>query len=419
VETPSLPGVIEGAVNEYVIYDPRGEVFRFEVTDWAGISSCADFHVERTAFAPSRDLLLVDDFRAEFRTGWADGNGVAPSDMEHDLFWFDMLEGVADFRGWDDVIDVFMHTQLSLPKLLDYRAIVWSVSTGFLDGRPDQSLLPRLIRYGPEVPQPGPNEPTAGILAQYLRGGGLIMIVGWYPLSGAIDGGRFALGTPRFPLVYKYELDGDQDGNYDDQTGSFVGDESFPNRDLCVSAVDYTNLFAPLIRTTDENGCGRIFDFELDENLRSAEPIDAGFPSLTLRPEAAGPGRAYESEGLQSELYNPQYFSFCHFSEYMSRACFEPIYGIVSVDHTAATNGSPVAFWTSASPEPGPRSAVFGVPLVYSTNGGWRGSPSDSLPVAHHVVEDGLAPVGSDDVFHVLGVEIHVELAGAELRDDP
>lgn len=368
VETPSLPLEVAGVLPGHPISNTRGEVFRFEATDWAGLSSCVTFDIARIDYAPSRDILLVDDFRAEHSSGWAGTNGFAPSDAEHDQFWEAVLADVEGFNVPTDVIEVNVYTTISWLKFLDYRALVWSVSTGGLDGRPDQSLLSTLIRFRPEWEQFGPQlEPTAGFLAQYLRAGGLIVITGWYPLFGALEGRHFPGYTPRFPLVYKYELEGDQDGNYIDQNlaGEFVGDESFPYRDLCVNVVDYTNPYEPTTRTEADNLCGRDFDREIDEALRQATSIDPGFPLLTLRPEVAGPGRGYAEGGLLSELYNPDYFNLCPFSEYTTRTCFEPIYGVGAVDPLAVTQGSPAAFWTSASPTASVRSAVFGVPLVF------------------------------------------------------
>jgi hypothetical protein len=367
VEVDGLPDRIEGMVPDHVVIDPQGEEFRFQVVDWSGIGSCAAIAVTPVAYAPSRDLLLVDDYRAEFATGWEGSNGSLPSDAEHDAFWEETLADVTDFDPMGDVIEVDDLYPLTPAQLLTYRSVVWSVSTRFPAGRPDLSLLTKLIRFRPEGATGPELDPTAGLLAQYLRAGGLLLIAGAYPLAGVADGARFPYGTPFFPMVYKYELDGDQDGDYSEQilSGDFVGDESFAYRDLCVNAIDYTNILPSLARNQLDNGCARQVDRSYDENVREAVPVDMDFPRLELRAEVSGPGRAFETEGLQAEIYNPLHFEFCPFSEYSERACFEPVYAVGAADPRAATQGSPVAFWTSASPYGGPRSAVFGVPPVY------------------------------------------------------
>jgi hypothetical protein len=110
--------------------------------------------------------------------------------------------------------------------------------------------------------------------------------------------------------------------------------------------------------------------------MRGAIPIDPKFPRLDLRPEAAGPGRAYREEnyGLDVELYNTQYFlDWCATVPRSPRGCFEPIYGIDCLDNTEVTYGEPVAFWTStyadrysdAANSVPARSAVFGFSPVY------------------------------------------------------
>jgi hypothetical protein len=112
--------------------------------------------------------------------------------------------------------------------------------------------------------------------------------------------------------------------------------------------------------------------------MRDAQPLDPNFPALTLRPEVAGPGRAYapEAQGIDAEVYNPSYFRTGQACPYVPppRGCFEPIYALVCRDTSERTYLQPVAFWTGvyagvvAQDIPGAvgaRSAVFGFPPVY------------------------------------------------------
>ena len=83
--------------------------------------------------------------------------------------------------------------------------------------------------------------------------------------------------------------------------------------------------------------------------MRAAAPLDFNFPRLELRPETAGPGKAHapENQGLNVEVYNPQYFfDDCLYIQ-GSRDCFEPVYGLECLYTSEPTFMQPVAFWTS------------------------------------------------------------------------
>jgi hypothetical protein len=110
--------------------------------------------------------------------------------------------------------------------------------------------------------------------------------------------------------------------------------------------------------------------------MRHGIPIDPHFQTIELRPEAAAEGKAYDpvTRGLDTEVYNPQYFfDLCQYTPASARECFEPIWGLGCLDANEPTYNQPVAFWTSAFADRvaeapgavGARSVVFGFPPVY------------------------------------------------------
>ena len=182
----------------------------------------------------------------------------------------------------------------------------------------------------------------------------------------------------RYPIIFKYELEGKQDEA--PNLAAPVGDLSFAYRELCLETLDFA-LQSPTLRRVGKQYCridgirphgGVASNSGHDDTMREAIPLDPNFPTLTLRPEAAGPGQWFEADhlGLDAEVYNPQYFRapFCQWVPRETRPCFQPVYGLECFDTLEPTYHAPIAFWTSAfadrvSDAPGAvaaRSIVFG-----------------------------------------------------------
>jgi hypothetical protein len=200
------------------------------------------------------------------------------------------------------------------------------------------------------------------------------MLAGRHPVQHAIN--RTIAGGPRFPFIWLYELEGDQD-QPPTATTTPVGDLSFAYRELCLESMDYAYVRIPLWRRpareycpvayTARGFCGPCrseapyFESGLStsdrlDTMRQALPLDLAFPVLELRPEAAGPGMwfAPDVRGVDCEVYNPFYFqrgsgkpgSCPHVAP--PRACFQSIYGLGCLDTTEPVYNQPIAFWTSA-----------------------------------------------------------------------
>lgn len=330
--------------------------FNVEVIDNSSAKSRVEIKVNVVQFTMARNLLLVDDFNLK-STGIAATGGAVPSDAELDQFWKDMLDDVGGFSFQDDAIQVRAGDPVSIVKLADYKTIIWDAYGDYNMASSARPKLYDLIHFRSKDPTKGA---TSGkiqpnLLALFVKAGGRLMLCGSQPMTQAITIEGFFTTAERYPFVFKYELEGDQDGNYSDQvqSGAYVGDRSFPYRDACVNVLDIAYPGNSELRDATKNGCGVTQLRNVDprtNGLREALPIDPAFPRLTLRPEVAGSGRTYapDKRGLNAELYNPPYFKDCTFSEIRNpRACFEPVYGNGCLDQSSVLYNAPVAFWSN------------------------------------------------------------------------
>lgn len=361
-------------------------VFTVEVIDNSGFCSRVEIKVNIVQFTFNEEILVVDDFQPDHNNGagWnGSDHGILPNDAEHDAFWLDMLSHVQGFDPGEDVIEVDPGSEIRLDKVANYKSIIWSVysdkSTRILDNLP---LFYQFTRYRPKNPT-GTSGGSAGkirpnVLALFMAAGGKVLITGTHPVANVIN--RSLAPSIKYPLIFLYELEGEQEGTPD--IAERLGDESFGYLDLCVDVLDFSelpererrnaSLYCPMVtdRGTNEN-------FGRDHTMREAYPLDENFPRLVMRMEAAGAGKAYHpsARGIDTEIYNPHYFfDSCEHTPSQPRDCFQPIYGLVSLDTAEPTYRQPIAFWTSQFADrvpdgipgaQGARSVVFGFPLVY------------------------------------------------------
>jgi len=377
--TPFAHGVARTPLRTYFF---GTHTFHLEVIDYYGFCTRAEIRLNYIQYAPTRDLLLVDDFATDksASAGWDNptGNGILPSDEEHDQFWLDMLDNVSGFDPALDAIEVTGSTPIPLTVLADYKNIIWSVSTDVAQssGLP---LLYEYLRYRQKEPPPGTTR--AGVrepnpLALFMEAGGHILINGRHPLTTTIN--RTFAPASRFPFMFPWDQEGNQD-QFPDLEPPFLGDESFAYLHLCLATMDFAIPSTALLRNNNYvcsvQSLRPVTSTSIrDDGMREAIPLDPWFPRLELRVETAGGTKAYSPSrrSYEAEVYNPQYFiDNC---VYVIRAmrCFEPIYGLQCLNTSSATYNAPVAFWTSAFENAGgapgmvaARSAVFGFPLVY------------------------------------------------------
>ena len=222
-----------------------------------------------------------------------------------------------------------------------------------------------------------------------MQAGGHVLLAGSEIATTTIDARSFVRGIV-YPIIFRYELDGDQDGTYvagGNDVGHYgVGEESFVYRDCCLNVLDIAYVGNPITSVRrpphqpTSRGCpvDMIRDHDAGKDgLRKCAPIDAhySFPLLELRPEVASSGKVFHSSaaGLWCDVYNPPYFAeICDFAEATPpRTCFEPMYALHCRNLSSKIYGAPVAYWTSAYEDRVPaggvaaRSAVWGFHPVY------------------------------------------------------
>ena len=332
--------------------------FYVEVIDNSGYTSRTGVTVNIVPFTFGKSVLLVDDYDEATNAGFDLTNGGAPSDEEHDAFWEEMLSDVRSFDPTADIIEV--EDELPIQAVADYKSVIWDAYAGY-NVRSGISLLPDLVRFIPSDPSLGGGQVSGkvkpNIVALYMAAGGHVLICGEQPMTATIN--QAILGSPGFPLIFRYELAGDQKSPYDDSDvgEKGVGDDSFAYQECCLNVLDISAIAnVKLIRNSKAHTCPvkTIRDHSVvTDGLRSALPLDelSGFPLLELRPEVAAPGKTYapENRGLVNDVYNPPYFEqVCgRFTETTPpRSCFEPIYGHGCLNQSSLIYNAPIAFWT-------------------------------------------------------------------------
>jgi hypothetical protein len=351
--------------------------FYVEAKNESGFKSRLGVKFNFVPFTMERNLLLVDDFYENpAACGIAQTNGALPCDDEHDAFWEDVLQNVEGFDPLVDVVEVGRAAPLPIEKLAQYKTVIWNVYGGYSLLETVLPMLHDWIGFVPDRPGQAPGGAVrVNYLALYNAIGGHVLICGMQPMTMVLN--RQLTPNARYPFIFQYELEGDQDGSYEDQIDDPVGDHSFACREMCLDVLDIAYSSLGSLRNSGQNGCGvdhiRAVDARL-EGLRECMPVDADFPPLTLRSEVAGPGRFYEESraGFNSELYNPPYF-VCGSLPIGPEDCFEPIYGHGCLDLNSVIYNAPVAAWSSRFADVVPevsggvaaRSAVWGFAPYY------------------------------------------------------
>ncbi|HEU4928514.1 MAG TPA: hypothetical protein VFU38_01690 [Candidatus Krumholzibacteria bacterium] len=420
-EVDYTPFISSVAVTPPRAFNFGTHTFTAEVIDNSGFCSRIEVKINIIRFTGVRNLLIVDDYRADEvpgQSGWAVTNGGVPNDAEHDQFWIDMVSNLEGFDSSVDMIQTSQDRELPLTTIATYKNIVWSVF-GDLDTKnlSDLPLLYTFIQYRSKRPPPntgGACSPTGGVSGKVLpnyvglamQAGVHMLIAGNHPAQNVVP--RFGTFSVRFPVIPLYEL---EPGNV--QTGSGPdpedlanppGDLSFGYRELCLEVIDYGIMTTQRVR--GGTGANRRYcavqpawrspnaSSRREDGMRSGIPADLNFPPISLRPETADPGRLFapESQSIDVEVYNPEYFRLGQACQYVPapRPCFEPIYLLGCLDTEEKTYQQPVAFWTSTYKDVvaddipnavGARSAVFGFPPVYF-------KPGEVKPAIEYILFD-------------------------------
>ncbi len=365
--------------------------FFIEVIDNSGFKSRVEVRVNIVPFTMESDLLLVDDWLEGFESFQATG-GITPSDAEHDSFWEYVLGTVKGFNPNVDVFELNVGGRNDLPiqVLAKYKNIIW-IATGSPSGEAGAFLDQMITFPDPEGGASG-GKISPNLVALYMAAGGHIMLAGNQIMTMVIN--PPVMGTLNlFPIIFRYELTGDQDGTYTTPPNEVgivgVGEASFAYDECCLNVLDLTYLQNQnQVRQQTSTGGQRCPVNLIRDNSRSrdgmrqAVPIDVatgdGFPQMDLRPEVSNPGLFYANTGLVVDIYNPEYFATMTpcggVTETIPyRDCFQPIYGNGCDNTSSLIYNAPVAFWTrqfetriaDAPGAIGARSVVWGFHAVY------------------------------------------------------
>jgi hypothetical protein len=275
-----------------------------------------------------------------------------------------MASKVNGFDPRADMEDVTGQLSEGVPldKLADYKSIVWSVRGGITSDGTQQNFHD-LVKYRPKAGEQPSGKQQPNSIALFMAAGGHMMVCGHQPLSMVIDRQYTPKGV-RYPIIWKYEVDLVRHSQKNPPTPEMVanppGDQCLAYLDMCVETMDIAvsdfryrrdgDIICSVARL-DQRFIppGDYVEYRRTRSMRAAVPLDFNFPRLDLRPETAGPGKAHAPDklGLETEVYNPQYFfDDCLYTQ-ASRDCFEPVYGLECLYTAEPTFMQPVAFWTS------------------------------------------------------------------------
>jgi len=353
--------------------------FILEVKDNSGFKTRATAVVNVVPFTMERSVLVIDDWEENSR-GFTVTRGILPNDREHDAFWVYVLDDVLDFAPSVDMLHLEgAITSVPIHLIAKYKTVIWNaIGSNATSGG---SALGEYIKFNDPAFLGPEDKITPNIVELFMEAGGRVLLCGQEIMTTAINR-RFAPGVS-FPLIFRYELMGDQDGSYQQSIVGVrgVADNSFAYDDCCLDVTDIAYSQNPNARRRPPQGCPvnavRTYD-RRTEGLRACVSVDQqyGFPRLELRPEVANLDRAYHESrrGLVCDIYNPPYFSaLCSSLPELSlgRSCFQPMYTLECLDSSSPIFGAPVAFWTTrhatrvASNGVAARSAVWGFEPVY------------------------------------------------------
>ncbi|UCG52269.1 MAG: hypothetical protein JSW58_01560 [Candidatus Latescibacterota bacterium] len=370
-------------------YEFDSHTFHIEVVDNSGFTSRTGVRVNVVPFTMTKNVLLIDDWE-ERSPGFDRTNGGLPSDTEHDEFWADMLADVDEFDPSVDMIEV--QDDLPINALADYRTLIWVATAAY--NSTTGSLINEIIQFvDPDVPAGG-GKTNPNIVSLFMSAGGHVLLCGEQVMTASINRISFLPNNAAFPLIFRYELTSDQDGEYEDSDigERGVGEESFPYQDCCLNVLDiaYIRSITAVRRTLVQSCAVNMVRSHSQKNdgLRYTIPMDDkyDFPQLELRDKVGGPGRWYDENvsGLNCDIYNPLYFAdvekgleltgVCNdVAELIpARECFKPMYGNGCLNPSSLIYGAPVAFWTLTYEDRVPdaggvaaRSAVWGFHPVF------------------------------------------------------
>lgn len=228
--------------------------FHVEVIDNSGYTSRIGVRVNIVPFTMRKSLLFVDDW-VENSPGFGLTAGGLPSDAEHDAFWVEMLD---DLEGFDPAVDVMeLDDDLPINVLADYRTVIWNATAAY-NGTTGSSINDVIRFVDPDIPQTG-GKTSPNVLALFMAAGGHVLLTGEQVMTASVNRNSFSPATPAYPIIFRYELTGDQDeGGYQDSRVGYwgVGEQSFSYNECCLNVLDIAYIrVVTAVRRTQINVC--------------------------------------------------------------------------------------------------------------------------------------------------------------------
>jgi len=303
---------------------------------------------------------------------------------------------LSEVDGFDPTVDVLeVQSEVPLTAFAEYKALIWVAAAQY--NSDTGSFITNVLKFVDPEEQASTGKTVPNTVALFMSAGGKVLLVGEQIMTTSIRRDSFDPVAPVFPIIFRYELSGDQDGDYESSDVGVrgIGDESFAYQDCCLNVLDIGYIANRLlIRRSGKQGCPinvvrTAPQSGKDDGLRAAIPDSTAnpiFPQLTLREECSADGKWYaeNSLGLNCDIYNPPYFAnvgkgggdtgLCNdFAEIIpGRSCFEAIYLNGCFNKNSKIYKAPVAFWTGTFKDRvpdaggvGARSMIMGFHPVY------------------------------------------------------
>ncbi len=242
-----------------------------------------------------------------------------PSDDEHDAFWKEML---ADVHGFDPSTDVFQITdEIPLTAFSDYKSAIWVATAAY--NATTGSFINQVIRFiDPSAPATT-GKSTPNIVALFMSAGGHVLLVGEQIYARRSTARSFQPTSPVFPLIFRYELARDQDGDYEESDVGVrgTGEDSFRIPGLLRERPRYRVHLEPpehpqgerRARVSGEHDPARsaVAAGTTGSAWRSRWTRSTSFRRSTSVPRwaARDAGSPRTSTGLNTDIYNPAYFA--------------------------------------------------------------------------------------------------------------
>jgi hypothetical protein len=310
--------------------------FYIEAIDNAGTVTLGQIMINVIQFSMERNLLWVDDF---IGASSQPPQYETPSEAGHDDFWLGICSRAVDFIPERDEYDCLDHNNKppEIRSVGKYKNIIWVYSS-------TSDAWRSIVRFMPESQITEATQLTVNYLSLFLAKGGHLWTLGRSDRGGGLAA-VFPV-TPLFPVSFKCEITGNQDGCEGDTSGV----NCMPYRDYCVTILDKVSAS---FRTGIEVPIRRLSIDALRHIFRDdSDPVTALYPGMPstvkLWEEVTKSGRFFDPQvrGFPYvEIYDPEYWMNTKFVE--SQSCFHPLFRMRTRSTYSPVDSTVVGIWVT------------------------------------------------------------------------